>query len=100
MCQRSPSATGNGEPSSDEAVEQRISTNRRKQMGRRLLAAGSGLGRFVELWDDMLLKRVAKVVNGFAYDARLGNIIGRCIPVTLPAFQASNWLWQVRYALI
>jgi len=42
--QRSPSATAAGEPSSDEAGEQQISSNSRKQKGWRLLAAGSGFG--------------------------------------------------------
>src|SRR5258708_1126011 len=44
FAERSPSATAAGEPSSDEAKKQRISGSRRKQKGRRLLAAGSGLG--------------------------------------------------------
>ena len=42
--QQPPSATAAGEPNSDEARAQRSLPNQRKQEGRRLLAAGSGLG--------------------------------------------------------
>ncbi|HLH52937.1 MAG TPA: hypothetical protein VKY92_04905 [Verrucomicrobiae bacterium] len=46
--ERPPSATAAGNPSSDETKKQRISGSRRKEIGRRLLAAGSGLGIFTD----------------------------------------------------
>ena len=45
--QRSPSAKAAGEQSPDEARDRRIPRSRPKQKGRRLLAAGSGLGIFL-----------------------------------------------------
>ena len=43
VAERHPSATAAGEPSPAEAKKQQISRNRRKQKGRRVWAAGSGL---------------------------------------------------------